>query len=295
MNWQAVAFDWNQIRAFLATVEAGSLSAAARALGVTQPTLSRQVAALERDLGVLLFERVGRSLSLTGAGRELLSHVRAMSDAAGRISIAAAGHSQAIEGLVRITASDLYAAHLLPQILQRLFEVAPGIQVEVVASNEVNDLMRREADIAIRHVRPDQPDLVARRCPDSTAHIYAATSYLDRAGRPTAPRDLDGAPFIGFTNRNDAIIGEMAKRGIHLTEHNFKWLTLNGVVAWEMVRQGLGYGVMMRDIAAVSPEVETVLPALEPIPVPTWLATHRELHTSRRIRLVFDLLGEMLS
>ncbi|MEO1276348.1 MAG: LysR family transcriptional regulator, partial [Pseudomonadota bacterium] len=107
MNWQRVAFDWNQAKAFLATAETGSLSAAARALGLSQPTLSRQVAALEADLGVALFERIGRSLSLTGPGLELVEHVRAMGEAAGRVSLVAAGRSDAIEGRVSISASDV--------------------------------------------------------------------------------------------------------------------------------------------------------------------------------------------
>lgn len=155
--------DWNHLRAFLATVESGSLSAAARSLGLTQPTLGRQVAALEQELGVLLFERLGRSLVPTLAGRELFESARSMGEAASRLSIIASGQSQSIEGLVRITASDIVAAHILPPILKRLNEVAPGIVVDVVADNDVRDLMRREADIAIRHVRPEQPDLIARR------------------------------------------------------------------------------------------------------------------------------------
>ncbi len=197
MNWQAVGFDWNQARAFLATAEEGSLSAAARALGLTQPTLGRQVAALERELGVTLFERVGRSLALTRSGIELLEHFRAMGEAATRISLASSGQSQAIEGQVRVTASDMVATYHLPRMLKRLREVAPGIEIEIVASNEVRDLRRREADIAIRHVRPEQPDLIARRVAETCARFYASVEYLDRHGRPPGPRDLSDADFVG--------------------------------------------------------------------------------------------------
>jgi DNA-binding transcriptional LysR family regulator len=285
--------DWNQLHAFLATVETGSLSAAARELGLTQPTVGRQVAALEQDLRVLLFERVGRSLSLTTAGRELFESARSMSEAASRLTIIASGQSQSVEGLVRITASDIVAAYTLPAVLKRLHERAPGIEVDIVAANDVRDLMRREADIAIRHVQPDQPDLIARRCRGTTAHLYGATSYLDLHGRPAKGADLAGATFIGYSEA-DGLVGELNLRGVPVTRRNFKWTTGSVVTAWEMIRQGLGIGVMFREVAEGAAGVEPVLPGIVPFDVPIWLAVHRELHTSRRIRLVFDLLAETL-
>lgn len=291
MNWQAVSFDWNQARAFLATAEEGSLSAAARALGLTQPTLGRQVAALEEDLGVTLFERAGRSLILTQSGLELLDHVRTMGDAASRFSLTASGQSQTIEGQVCITASDSLSAYWLPAVLQKLRKAAPGIEVEIVASNAIRDLKHREADIAIRHVRPDQPDLIAKLVRGSTGHLYASTAYLDRYGRPNSPDDLSDADFIGFEHA-ERILPILNGMGLSLTRENFKLVSANTVVIWEMVKQGLGIGAMMKEIAELTPDVERVLPALEPIPIPIWLVTHRELHTSRRIRLVFDLLAD---
>lgn len=293
MNEPTASFDWNQVRAFLATVETGSLSAAARSLGLTQPTLSRQVAALERDLGVMLFERIGRSLTLTAAGSELVAAVRDMGDAARRVSLAASSQSQSIAGLVRISASDVVAAYLLPAALERLQAIAPSIQIEIIASNAVSDLMRREADIAIRHVRPTQPDLVARRCPDTTARLYAATSYLDHHGRPRSGADLAEASFIGYTDAG-GLVSELNARGLPITGSNFRWTTGSVVVAWEMIKQGLGPGVMFSLVADGTPDIEPVLPDIDPFPVPMWLATHRELHTSRRIRLVFDFLADTL-
>ncbi|MCR6670353.1 LysR family transcriptional regulator [Devosia ginsengisoli] len=285
--------DWNHLRAFLATVETGSLSGAARSLGLTQPTLGRQVAALEQELGVLLFERVGRSLVLTRAGQELFESARPMGEVAERLPIIASGQSQAIEGLVRITASDVVAAHTLPPILKRLHAIAPGIEVDVVAANDVRDLMRREADIAIRHVRPEQPDLIARRCRGTTAHLYGASLYLDSHGRPRSGADLSAANFIGYSEA-DGLVAELNARGVPITRRNFRWTTGSVVTAWEMIRQGLGIGVMFRDVAEGAAGVEPVLPDLAPLDVPIWLAVHRELHTSRRIRLVFDLLAEEL-
>lgn len=294
MNWQAVSFDWNQARAFLVTAEEGSLSAAARALGLTQPTLGRQVAALEEELGVILFDRVGRSLSLTQSGLELLDHVRTMGEAAGRVSVTASGQSQAIEGQVCITASDAMSAYFLPPVLKHIREIAPAIEIEVVASNALRDLRRREADIAIRHVRPEHPDLIAKLIRETSARLYASAAYLDAHGRPTCANDLSDAAFIGFEQSGRLLAG-LNGRGMSLTKRNFKLVTDSGVAGWEMVKQGLGIGVMVEEIAAMTPEVECVLPELDPFQVPIWLATHRELHSSRRIRLVFDLLAEALA
>lgn len=294
MNWQSVAFDWNQARAFLATVEEGSLSAAARALGLTQPTLGRQVAALEEDLGILLFDRIGKSLVLTPSGLELLDHVRAMYGAANRISLTASGQSQTIEGQVRITASDVMSAYILPPALKKLREIAPKLEVDIVAANDIRDLQLREADIAIRHIRPEQPDLIARHVSDATAHFYALKSYLDQQGRPNSVDELSDHAFIGFGD-NDRMIKRLNAFGLSLTRENFRLGSESGVVAWEMARQGLGIIVMSDEVAADAPDIERILPDMDPFVFPIWLTTHRELHTSRRIRLVFDLLADFLT
>ena len=294
MNWQSVSFDWNQARAFLATVEEGSLSAAARALGLTQPTLGRQVAALEEELDVLLFERVGRSLVLTPSGLELLDHVRAMREAANQMSLTASGQSQKIEGQVRITASDIMSAHILPPALKRLRETAPLVQIDVVAANDIRDLQLREADIAIRHVRPEQPDLIARLVSEVTAHFYASKSYLDQYRRPRSFDDMSDHVFIGFGD-NPRMIERLNPLGLSLTPGNFRLGSESGVVAWELARHGLGIIVMSDGVAARAPEMERLLPDMEPFVFPVWLTAHRELHTSRRIRLVFDLLAEFLT
>jgi DNA-binding transcriptional LysR family regulator len=287
-------FDWNHMRAFLATAEGGSLSAAARALGQTQPTLGRQVAALEAQLGIMLFERVGRSLVLTQSGRDLLEHVRNMGEAANRISLAASGQSQSIEGRVRITASDIMSAYVLPPVLRHLRQLAPLLDIDIVAANDIRDLMRREADIAIRHVRPDQPDLIARLVREQTAHFYAARSYLDVRGRPRGLSDLAGHDFVSFGN-TDQMLDYLLPLGMPLTAANFRIGSQSGIVAWELVRQGFGIAPMSDDLARNWPELECILPDLEPIVFPIWLTTHREIHTSRRIRLVFDHLAEFLS
>ena len=159
MNWKSVKFDWNNARAFLVTAEEGTLSAAAKALGLTQPTLSRQVAALEAEMGVTLFERVGQRLVLTESGLALLQHARSMGDAASKFSLAASGQSQQLEGAVAISVSELDAVFRLPEIISGLRKSEPGIDIEVVVTNEPSDLKRREADIAIRSVRQTQQDM----------------------------------------------------------------------------------------------------------------------------------------
>ncbi len=287
-------FDWNHIRAFLTTAETGSLSAAARQLGQTQPTLSRQIATLEADLGLMLFERIGRSLEITQAGMELLDHTREMGEAANRISLTASGQAQSIEGLVRITASDVMAAYILPNLLRDIRAQAPRLQIDVIASNDIRDLMRREADIAIRHVRPDQPDLIAKLVQEATGHFYATTEYLNRVGRPRNTSDLSQHEFISFGDTTQ-MIAHLKPLGIHLSDENFRLGSQNGLVAWEYAKHGFGIAPMSQVVGDATPGMERVLPEMEPITFPVWLTTHRELHTSRRIRLVFDLLAEYLS
>jgi DNA-binding transcriptional LysR family regulator len=294
MNDPLKPFDWNHVRAFLATAEEGTLSAAARHLRLTQPTLGRQIAALEADLDILLFERIGKSLHLTAAGREMLTHVRDMGAAATRLSIVAAGQSQAIDGHIRVTASDVFSAYVLPPVLRDLRARAPRLQIELLAVNDIQDLMRREADIAIRHVQPSQPDLIARRIRHATARFYAAKSYIAARGRPRGMADLAQHDFVGFGDK-DRMLSHLRPLGVPISGENFRIGSTNGIVAWTLVRQGFGIAIMSDEVAALSPEVEPVLPDMAPVEFPVWLTTHRELHTSRRIRLVFDLLAEFLA
>lgn len=294
MDWRTVRFDWNRARAFLVTAEEGSLSAAARALGMAQPTLGRQVDALEQELDVLLFDRVGRRLVLTEAGMDLLEHVRAMGAAASQLSLAASGASQTLEGSVVITASDVFAAHLLPPVLAELRQSHPGIDVELVATNDASDLLRREADIALRNFRPSHPDLVAKKLGDMKGRLYAAPSYLDTIGRPTDPADFGTADFIGF-DRTENLIDHLRPLGFELSQRNFPIVCGNLLVSWSLVKQGLGIGVMSEIVGEAEPTVEQVCADLAPVRFPVWLVSHRELHTSRRVRAVFDLLAERIA
>ncbi|MEJ1991130.1 MAG: LysR family transcriptional regulator [Maritimibacter sp.] len=293
MEWKSVNFDWNRARAFLVTAEEGSLSAAARALGLAQPTLGRQVDALEEELGVVLFERAGRGLRLTPAGHELIAHVRAMGDAASRFSMAAFGQNEAMEGEVSISASDIYSAMLLPPILARLHKAEPRIQVEIVAANTTSDLLRREADIAIRNFRPTEPDLVARKIRDAEAHIYGSPAYLDSLGPIETALDLSRADFIA-PGSVETTLPALNHLGLSLSEASFPIRTDNLLVMWAMVKQGLGLGFLDANIGDADPDVRRALPGLAPFPFPIWLVAHREIHRNRRLRFVFDFLAEAL-
>lgn len=294
MDWRSVKFNWNHARAFLVTAEEGSLSAAARAMGMTQPTLSRQVDALEAELGLVLFERAGRGLVLTPSGLELLEQVRGMGEAATRVSFSASGQSQVIEGPICITASEVYAAFLLPPIVTKLRAAHPGIEVEILASNAPTDLRRREADIAVRNIASTQPDLIVKKIRDDFAHMYAAESYLRAIGKPTLLQDLERADFLGFAN-TDVLIKGLNSLGLNVSKRNFPIICDNHLVQWEFVKHGAGIGLITENIGGREPLVRRVLPDMAPIVVPMWLATHRELNTSKRVRTVFDFLATQLS
>jgi len=260
---------------------------------MAQPTLGRQVDALEQELGIVLFERVGRGLKLTPSGLELLDHVRAMGDAASKLSLTAKGQSQSIDGSICIAASETYAALVLPTIIAKLRRLEPGITIEIVASNSPSDLRRREADIAIRNFRPTEPDLIAKKIREVPARLYASCEYLDQIGNPKLPYDFRHAEFIDLDSTGMLMNG-LNSMGLGLTKKNFPVWAENYNVMWEMVKQGVGIGILDGNIGDAEPLVQRVLPELEPLMFPIWLVAHRELNTSRRIRMVYEFLGKEL-
>lgn len=289
MDWTAVAFDWNRARAFLVTAEEGSLSAAARALGLTQPTLSRQVEALQQELGVVLFERFGRGLELTPAGASLLEHVRIMGKGAMALSIAAQGQSDEISGPVTISASDAYAGLWLPPILRKLRDREPGLAIRVLAENSASDLMRREADIAIRNFRPEEPELIARRISDTGAAFYATESYVAEHGLIRTEADWDRANLI-VPGRTADVLKVLQSMGIPVTPRSVAYECTSYLAMWEMVRQGLGVGML--DIRLGDRETGITRAAADTcsIAFPIWLVAHRDILTNARLRCVFDFL-----
>ena len=287
------AMDWNHIRAFHATAVAGSLSAAARELGLTQPTLSRQVVALEAELGVALFQRQGRKLVLTQTGRELLDHIRVMGDAAGTLVLAASGRTQEVGGRVCISATDTYAAYILPDIVARIRAEAPQITIALVASNAFSDLHRGEADIAIRHARPERPGLVGRYIRDTKAGFFASSDWVARHGLPKDPAALAGADLMGLDDPDFATY--LRAIGIPIATEDLRIVSESSVTLWEMVRRGMGIGPMLSEVAERTPDVVNILPNMDPISVPIWLVTHQALAPSPRIRLVQTILAEELA
>jgi DNA-binding transcriptional LysR family regulator len=286
--------DWNMIRAFSATAETGSLSGAARALGLTQPTLSRQVAALEASLGVMLFDRVGKKLVLTAAGEGLLGYARTMAASADDMSLAAAGRAEDISGRVTISASDAMAAYLMPGIVARLQREVPQVTISIVSTNALSDLRRREADIALRHLRPTEPELIGRLVCEYPAHFYASDDWIAQKGMPANLADIVRHGLIAF-EPVDRFLAHMQAEGVPVAEDDLRIMSENSVVVWEMIKAGLGIGLMLEPIAAATPGVVRLLPEDFAIAAPLWLVTHRELRTARRIRLVYDIIAKELT
>ncbi len=294
MDWRSVRFDWNRARAFLVTAQEGSFSAAGRALGLSQPTIGRQVAALEEELGVILFDRVN-GLSLTPAGLELLEHVRTMGTAATRVSLTATGQATALDGPVCLSAAQVDATFVLPPILAELHTLHPGIEIEIVATNATSDLRRREADIALRSFQPRQPDLIGRKLGENEAFLYATPAYLARIGNPAdAIAFSERGRIIGF-DRSDTYRVGLNALGFRLTADNFRVFTKDQLVQWELAKQGVGAVIMPTYVGDPEPTLVRAVPGVAPFEVPRWLVTHRELQTSRRMRVVFDLLAERLT
>lgn len=296
MDWRAIHFDWNRARAFLVTAEEGSFSAAAKALGMTQPTLGRQVNSLETELGVALFERVGRGLELTPSGHELVEHVRAMGEAARSLSLSASGQTQGLVGNVAISASEITAVSFLPPIIARLRREYPGLTLEIVPSNDAVDLRRREADIAIRNFRPTQNDLIAKKIRDDYGHFYATPDYIDSIGNPQTVGALARGQFIAFTPQSRAeIIERFSEFGLILTVENMPVMAGNHTTHWELCKAGVGIGIVPQKLGDSEALVRRVLPEPFPLPFPIWLTTHRDVRTSHRVRVVFDVLAEELA
>jgi len=293
MNWRAIDFDWNHAKAFLVTAEEGSLSAAAKVLNSTQPTIGRQVSALEESLNVVLFERVGRGLVLTDSGQDLLEHIRAMGVSANQVSWFASGHAESVAGVVRISASEIYAAMTLPALLIKMKSEYPQIQIELIASNEVSDLQRREADIAIRSFRPTEPELIAKKIKDVTGYFYATPDYLQKLGEVSDISDLQKADFISIGDV-DRFIASLKERGVSIDKNQIMMQTDSHLVHWEMAKQGFGVGIVPSQIGDNEDGVQRLLPSQLNLTFSVWLTTHQELRTSKRIQIVFDYLAKHL-
>ena len=286
-------FDWSLARTFLAALESGSLLGAAKRLGSSQPTVGRQIAELESQLGVALFERTGRGLVPTQSALQLAASAQAMEVAALQLARSGSGAQKQVSGTVRITASQPVACYLLPPILSDMRRALPEIQVEIESSNVVSNLLRREADIALRMVRPDQATLIAKKIGTVKVGTYASRDYLARRGTPKQPMDLIGHDMIGYDKGEDIIRGFRAF-GQSISREAFAFRTDDLIVQWEAVRAGLGIGFYANYLARADPDVLRILPAMALPELPMWLTVHREIRSSQRIRAVFDFLATAL-
>jgi DNA-binding transcriptional LysR family regulator len=285
------SFDWALVRSFLAVLDAGSLMGAARRLGAQQPTLSRHIAELEAQLGAPLFERTGRGVVPTEAARAIADAARQMEAGADQLAQRLAGRRDATRGSVRITTSQVAACYLMPPVLAALQQAEPGIQVELVASNQISNLLRREADIAVRMVRPTQGSLVARKLADLPIVAAAHPSYLQRQGTPRKQQDLLQHRLIGY-DRDDTIERGFARMGLALPREAFALRTDDQVAYGRLVASGAGIGFVAQYNLAHWPGVVPLLPMLQIPPLPCWLAVHREIRGSRVVKRVYDFLAE---
>jgi DNA-binding transcriptional LysR family regulator len=284
-------FDWALARSFLAVLDAGSLMGAARQLGMHQPTLSRHIAELEAQLGVPLFERTGRGAAPTAMALALADGARQMQTGAHALTHAATRSRDLPTGTVRVSASEVAATWLLPPLLAALADEEPGLQVELVVSNQLSNLLKREADIALRMLRPTQTSLTARKLGEVAITACAHERYLARAGVPRSANDLLKHRLIGY-DRDDTIVRGFARLGQPIRREQFALRTDNQLTYGQWVAAGAGIGFLARYHAALLPGVRTVLPSLRIPPLPCWLAVHREIRGSRLVRRVWDYLAE---
>ena len=283
------SLDWSLIQAFLDVAETGSLSAAARKSGTSQPTLGRQIRRIEADLGLSLFHRRPRGLVLSDQGRAILPAARAMRDAAGQLALIAAGQDDRLEGDVRITASQVVSHFLLPPILARLRTEAPGIRIDLVPDDSTRNLLFREADIALRMYRPTQLDVIARHLGDMEIGIFAARSYLARRGHPDSVDAMLTHEFVGY-DRDRRLIEGMAQMGWQVGRDFFAPRTDDQAAQWHLVRAGAGLGIGLVAVGGAEPDLVRLFPELPIPPLPVWLVAHEAMRHTPRIRRVWQAL-----
>ncbi len=285
--------DWTLLRAFLVTVDTGSLSAAAIQIGTTQPTLSRHIKELEASIGTPLFRRSVKGLEPTEAALGLVDDAREMGRAAEALALKAQGKAETLSGTVRITASVVVSNLILPPIIAQFRQAEPLIQVEIVASDASQNLLRRDADIALRMFDPTQNALIARKLGDTPLGLYATKHYIARKGQPQTLRDILDHDVIGF-DRADDILKGYAAHGFPVTRTQFPVRTDDQMVCWHLLLAGAGIGFAQCLLADTQPELERIdigmnLPAL-----PVWLVMHEEVRSNARIRRVADFLTAQL-
>jgi len=285
--------DWALYRTLLAVLDEGSLSGAARRLAITQPTVARHVDALEAQLGADLFLRSQRGLEPTDLARTLRPHAEVMATAAATLLRTASGAPGAVEGTVRISASDVIGVEYLPPILARLRREHPALVVELALTDRVDDLLGRAADIAVRMTEPTQGALLARRLPPVELGFHAHADYIARVGMPATLADLSRYDVIGYDAETPAL-RTMATRLAPFDRRGFALRTDSNLAQLAAIRAGFGIGICQVAIASRDPKLVRILPEIT-LPLPFWIVMHEDLKTSARYRVVFDALAVGLS
>jgi DNA-binding transcriptional LysR family regulator len=285
--------DWSLWRSFGAVVADGSLSAAARRLGLSQPTLGRHIEALEQALGLTLFERTLQGLKPTETALRLYEPVEQAKLALAEAQLVAEGTTGALEGTVRLTSSTVTSHYVLPPLLKTLREALPQIAIELVPTDSVENLLLREADIAVRMFRPTQLDLITRKLGEIPIICCAHRSYLEAHGSPVEIEDLTGHDLLGF-DRSTLMIDGARSLGFPLTRNDFIVRSDSQTALWELVKAGLGITFAQAGLVRDTPGMVALLPQLKLPALEVWLTTHRELFTSRRIRAIYDRLATVL-
>ena len=282
--------NWELYRSFLAVMRERSLSGAARVLGMTQPSLGRHVRELEEMLGVPLFARSPQGLSPTDLAHELVPHAQAMASASAALRRAASTRQDVIAGVVRITASEVIGAEVLPPILAAFRQQHPGIVIELSLSNQAEDLLRRDADVAIRMVRPTQGALVARHVGKITLGVFAHKRYLEANGRPRTIADLAAHALIGFDHET-AYIRSMRPQGTPYMRENFALRTDNDLAALAAIRAGYGIGICQTGIVRGDPMLVQLFGDSFVLHMDAWVVMHEDLRRSARTRALYDHLA----
>lgn len=283
--------DWALLQTFLAVAKHGSFSQAARRENLAQPTISRHIAQLEDQLGYRVLERARSGVTLTPAGLAILEQANRMAEAAAMIAPSRSDFEESLRGTVRITASRIVSAYLLPEILTRLHVEEPDIQIELIASDETENLLLREADIALRMFRPAQPDVITRKVAELEMAAFATPAYLEKHGEPKVASEVLNHSVIGY-DRSRLIIDGFKKVGLTVDRDFFSFRSDDQVVCWNMVCAGFGIGfnqiaVGARDRRVVQLEHTGLLGSL-----PVWLTAHTALKSDPRIRRVYDYLAD---
>jgi len=285
--------NWTLWASFAAVVEHGSLSAAARALAISQPTAGRHIQTLETTLGTTLFTRTLKGLAPNSTAMRLFEQVVLAQKALSEAVMLAEGTSTQLSGTVRITTSTVTAHYILPEILRRVREEFPAIQIELVPSDTSENLLLRESDIAVRMFRPTQLELITRKIGQSELVCCAHKTYLEKHGRPEKIADLYRHDMIGF-DRSELQTLVAKSMGFELNRNHFVLRTDSQTTIWELAKAGLGISFAQAVLVENTPGMHKLLPKLKIPPLEIWLTTHRELFTSRRIRAIYDRLGDLL-